>query len=164
MEIDISIKENRNLCGHNLWSGTDYLGVVSSEKNNNSQFACTQGWNVLESSKEWSSNFEKSIKQTLLPSNYTAFLIENINLNTTYTASVTIHSNTRGTVYFIARDQPNQHNNIIKSVPFTTTNHTPITITIHNTEFTGTETQLQIRVVNEEEGTIYSDDWSLTYS
>lgn len=119
---------------------------------------------VLESSKEWSSNFEKSIKQTLPANDYTVFVYYDPDMTLTYTAGITIYSEVTGTAYFIARDNPNSNNTIIKSITFSASdNNQKITLTINQNEFTGTETQLQLRLANKENGTIYSDDWNLTY-
>ena len=82
----------------------------------------------------------------------------------TYTASVVVHSNTGLIVYFIARDQPNSTNTIVKNSSSPATNHNKITLKINSNEFTGTETALFFRVVNLTDSTIYTDDWTLTYS
>lgn len=141
------------------------MGVVSDEQTVNSFFACTHALSRLQSSKEWSSNFDKSIKQTLPAVGYTAFFQLNPDLTLTYTGSITIYSEVAGVVYLVARDNPNSNNTLIKNINFAASNQPQkITITINPNEFTGTETQLQLRLVNLEEGTIYSDDWNLTYN
>jgi hypothetical protein len=162
LAVDNSIKENRNLCGYNLWSGTDYTGSVSSETSSSIYFACTQGLSVLESSKEWSSNSDKSIKQTLTTGNYTVFFHYNPDLTKSYSGSIDIKSETTGALYIVARDDINKVNTILKSVSFSTGEST-ITLNINHTEFTGAETQIQLRLASNG-GITYSDNWQLTYS
>ena len=127
-------------------------------------FECTEGLSVLESSKDWSSNLDKSIKQTLSANNYTQFQTSNPPLTSTYTASVTVHSTSPGQIIFLARDTNSGTNTIVKKANFPSTDQTQLTLTITPNEFTGTETKLYIRTFHTEDSTIYSDDWRLLQS
>ncbi|MBQ2653099.1 MAG: hypothetical protein IJF83_06045 [Methanobrevibacter sp.] len=86
----------------------------------------------------------------------------NIDTNYSYTASVDIYSEVRGIVYFIAR--LNNENIIIKNISFPSSPlKQTVTITINNTEF-NEELDLHFRVINLEQGKIYTDNWRLIYS
>ena len=163
-DLTMFVKEKRNLCGVNLWSGTDYLGIVSAEKDDNIQFSCSKGFTNVVSSNEWSSNFEKSIKSDLSAGDYTVFFKYNLDRTKSYTGSVDVTSQCHGILYLIARDQPNSTNTILKSASFapSTTTQT-ITARITSDEFTGSETQLQLRIANNTSGIIYTDNWKLLY-
>lgn len=163
-DLTMFVKEKRNLCSFNLWSGTDYLGVVSNDKTSESEFACTKGLTSLSSSNEWSSNFEKSIKSNLSAGDYVVFFKYNLDLTYSYTASVDVTSQCNGTLYFIARDQIHANNTIVKTVSFTPSSTTQtVTARITSEEFTESETQLQVRIANSADGIIYTDNWKLLY-